>query len=78
MLTGLGASDGLRMGAETLLPVMFMKASAKSLDKVAGEADRINFADFGVIGTTKTRGCCMLERGITKLKLGDGCKKILF
>ena len=60
------------MRAETLSPVMFTKASAKSLNKVEGEADRINFASCGVTETTKIQGCLRNNGSMERIRKMDG------
>jgi hypothetical protein len=66
------------MGAETLSPVMFTKASAKSLGRKAVNLFRIGFVVCGDTETMEMQDCCMLVRGIMKLKQEGECKKILY
>jgi hypothetical protein len=58
-LIDLGAFGGLRMGAETLLPVMFTKASAKSLDRKAAKLFRIGSVVCGATEMMEMQACCM-------------------
>jgi hypothetical protein len=64
------------MGAETLSPVMFTKASAKSLDRAATKLFRIGFVVYGATEMMEIQDCCMLVRGIMRLRQEGGCKKI--
>jgi hypothetical protein len=64
------------MGAETLSPVMFTKASAKSLGRVAAKLFRIVFVVCGATEMMEMQDCCMLVRGIMRLRQEGGCKKI--
>jgi hypothetical protein len=54
------------MGAETLLPVMFTKASAKSLGRVAVKLFRIGSVVCGATEMMEMQDCCMWEQGIMK------------
>ncbi len=64
-------------GVQNMWQVMFMKGLGRSLGGTGVEADRISFADCGVIATIKMRGCYMLGRGIMKLKQEGLYRKIL-
>jgi hypothetical protein len=54
------------MGAETLLPVMFTKALAKSSGRMAVNLFRIGFVVCGATEMMEMQDCCMWEQDIMK------------
>ncbi len=57
---------------------MCMRGLGRSLGRLVQEEERINFSVCEVTETTKMRSCSMLERGITRLKREDKCKRIQY
>ena len=72
----LGSVRWVTDGSGNLVASYVYEGFGKVVGQSGGEVDHISFVVCGVIATTKMQDCCMLVRGIMRLKREDGCKRM--